>query len=223
VLRTSSRPRNCTIGPPTTGGHCSRSPKPPGAPGQHARAAAGALEAVELTTEDLCIELLADIRATFEAQTDPQKREVLFSMEILRALVGMPERPWVEAGKNERPLTTRGMSVLLKAFNLKTNKNVRRGRDQAKGFERAEFEGVFESYLPPLEGSHRSHGPTPRIPRVSSHSYQSHNRSQHRSHSSCSVGTDLGTDRGTDCGTDTNRWNVADSLAWDPGGFDASD
>ena len=124
---------------------------------ERARKAALALEDAEQAVEDLCVELLADIRGIFATQTDPAKRAVLFSTELLGALLATTDRPWLECGRNERPLTVRGMAVLLKPFGIKTNQNVRRGRQQAKGFHVSAFADAFSNYLP----SEESH-PVPR-------------------------------------------------------------
>jgi hypothetical protein len=155
------------------------------------------LEDVEQAAEDLCVELLADIRAIFNSQRDPLKRQTLFSAELLSALLAMPERPWPEAGRNERPLTARGMANLLKPFGLRTSKNVRRGRQQAKGFERSEFDDAFFSYLPPLEPSQPSQRPNQGNPPVSDDS-------------DLSPGTDQPSH-----GTDANGSKPAEMLDWD--------
>jgi hypothetical protein len=130
---------------------------------ERARAAASALEDAEQAVEDLCVELLADIRRIFQARTDSSKQQALFSTEILSALLAMTDRPWTECGQHGRALTERSMANLLKPFGIKTHKTIRRGKRTSKGYRLDEFTDVFSSYLV-SEGAHGSQGHTPGNP-----------------------------------------------------------
>ena len=171
---------------------------------ERAEKAALALEDAEQAAEDLCVELLADIRRIFAAQTDLAKKPVLFSTELLGALLAMADRPWPECSRNERPLTARGMATLLKPFEIKTNQNVRRGKRQAKGFYASAFADAFSTYLP-LEESHRSQGPAQAICQFQT-STKSPTIGPTKSPDPNGSGTaTVGTDAGTIGGTDASR------------------
>ena len=134
---------------------------------ERARKAALALEEADLAVEDLCVDLLADIKSIFEAQQDPERRRTLFSVELMSALLSMTDRPWLECGQNGRALSERQMSDLLKPFGIKTHKNVRRGAQQAKGFRTEEFTEAYARYLPSSGGVPGSQGPNQGNPPVS--------------------------------------------------------
>ena len=108
------------------------------------------------------------------------------------------------------------MAVLLKPFGIKTNQNVRRGRQQAKGFHASAFADAFSNYLP-LEKSHRSQGPNPGNPPVSDDRGESHDRSHEGARPNGSgtgtVGAAGGTDAGTDAGTDDFGLKAAEMAA----------
>jgi putative DNA primase/helicase len=147
---------------------------------ERAAAAALALEQPDHDVEDLCIELLDDIRriyilrpntklserkrvyravATNDAETTHQVK--LFTSEIMQALLAMQERPWSECNHG-KALSQRGMATLLRSFSITTHKNVRRGAKTAKGFALDEFLAAFVSYLPPLFPHQGSQGHRPR-------------------------------------------------------------
>ncbi len=139
---------------------------------ERAAAAALALEQPDSDTEDLCIELLDDIRRIFilrpgtglgerkrvyravaanDVETTHQVK--LFTSEIMQALLAMQERPWSECNHG-RALSRHGLASLLRPFSIVTGKNVRRGAKTGKGFALDEFLAAFVSYLPPLFASH---------------------------------------------------------------------
>jgi putative DNA primase/helicase len=104
--------------------------------------------AVELSrgggdSESARVQLLADLRALFEAASSG----VLFTKEILADLVKRDDRPWSE-WKNGKPITGRQIAALLKPLGITTNQTVRRGIDHDKGYRRKDMEDAFERYLP---------------------------------------------------------------------------
>jgi putative DNA primase/helicase len=125
-------------------------------------AAAKTLEAVDTDAEDLCVQALDDIRAVFIRKNKQAEQYILendaaqantlrlFTKEILAALLALPERPWRECNQG-RAITQRGLAKLIKVFGVKTDKNVRRGTGQAKGYALDEFLEAFARYLPPLK------------------------------------------------------------------------
>jgi uncharacterized protein DUF3631 len=173
-----------------------------GAAGGHwperARAAAKALEKADMDADDLCIQLLDDLRTRFLAE--PAAREAiltnnaetakaikLFSAEALTWLLTQQERPWNECNRG-RALTQRGIAAFLKPLDIETHKNVRRGDRTGKGFSLDEFLEPFAAYLPPLDSDvyanqspHTAgHGVTGSQPSNSAGSGVTHNGSQPR-------------------------------------------
>jgi putative DNA primase/helicase len=94
-------------------------------------------------SESARVQLLADLRALFEAVPSG----VLFTKEILADLVKRDDRPWSE-WKNGKPITGRQVAALLKPLGITTNQTVRRGIDHDKGYRRKDMEDAFERYLP---------------------------------------------------------------------------
>jgi putative DNA primase/helicase len=93
--------------------------------------------------------LLADIQQVFAD-------ERMFSKDLVAALVEMKERPWPEANHG-KPITERWLARNLTAFGIRSG-NIRIGENQAKGYERTDFEEAFARYLPdtpPVQASHR--------------------------------------------------------------------
>ena len=118
---------------------------------ERAAAAALALEQPDSDAEDLCVELLDDIRRIFIMRPNTalsERKRVyravaandqetthqikLFTSEIMQALLAMQERPWSECNHG-RPLSRRGLASFLRSFNIATHKNVRRGSEDSEG------------------------------------------------------------------------------------------
>ena len=188
---------------------------------ERARKAALALEDTNQVSEDMCVELLADIRSIFEEQKDPERQRTLFTSELMTALLSMTDRPWLDCGHNGRAMTERQMSELLKPFGIKTHKNVRRSTQQAKGFRAEEFAEAYARYLPGLGGVPGSRGPNTENPPRSG----SGDGSQEGSHdgsqpNGSGPGTDSAsdeTDAGTPAGTHGDAPKPAETADWDPG------
>jgi hypothetical protein len=87
--------------------------------------------------------LLSDIREVF-------KTERMFTKDLVEALAELKERPWPEVSHG-KPITARWLARNLDAFGVHSG-NIRIGEDQAKGYERAQFDDVFARYIPESPG-----------------------------------------------------------------------
>jgi hypothetical protein len=99
---------------------------------------------VKLTTgederENLRVMLLVDIREVF-------KTERIFSKDLVEKLAELKERPWPEICRG-KPITAQWLARNLAAFGIHSG-NIRIGEEQAKGYERAQFDDVFARYVP---------------------------------------------------------------------------
>lgn len=109
-----------------------------------ARAAAIKLSGeAAVADDDVRVQLLADLRSIFGADSHASTEE------LLNGLNGMADRPWPEWSRG-KPLTARGLARLLKPFGI-APKSVRlSATETAKGYDRADFEDAFRRY-PPAE------------------------------------------------------------------------
>jgi putative DNA primase/helicase len=93
--------------------------------------------------------LLGDIAAVFNEKNINR----LASADMCEALVAMEGKPWAEwrAGKgaSPKPLTPNQLARLLKPFGIVTNLTIRVGTKTAKGYQRTQFQEVWERYLAP--------------------------------------------------------------------------
>ena len=86
--------------------------------------------------------LLTDIRALFaERHTDR-----ITSVDLVRALVAMEERPWPE-WKRGKPITTRGVARLLVDFQIRPQAFRVDAHTTAKGYLLDDFKDTFSPYL----------------------------------------------------------------------------
>jgi hypothetical protein len=106
-----------------------------------AREAAGALTGKEPGT--VYAETLAAIKTLFG------DKERMFSEDIVRELHAIEGGPWAEWGRSGKPISQNALARLLKPIAPET---VRIGTEQKKGYERHQFRGVFDRYLPPEPG-----------------------------------------------------------------------
>jgi len=88
--------------------------------------------------------ILADLRRIFHAKGE---QEHLSTDEILYALNGDPEAPWVEHGRGG--LTPRGLGAMLREYGISSG-NVRVGEIQRKGYSRAKFTDAWKRYCPTI-------------------------------------------------------------------------
>ena len=87
--------------------------------------------------------LLVDLKAVFTAYGRPDR---LSTQVILESLHEKEERPWGE-WRSGRPLTSRGLSSLLKPFGVKP-KQWRSGSERERGYARADLEPIWGQYCP---------------------------------------------------------------------------
>ena len=97
-----------------------------------ARARAAAVELMgyaarqkQETDQNLALELLADVRAIFEAKDNPKK---LATKDIIAGLVALDDRPWATFSK-DKPITGHRLSRLLKGFDVRRPAKRRDGDD----------------------------------------------------------------------------------------------
>ena len=76
----------------------------------------------------------------------PLPVESVFTKDLLEKLAEMKDRPWPEICHG-KPITARWLASNLAAFGIHS-KNIRIGEDQAKGYERAQFDDDFARYIP---------------------------------------------------------------------------
>lgn len=106
-----------------------------------ARNAAIALHGLEEETPSIGAELLADVKAIFEAK----KVSKIFGADLLEALLADEEAPWATWNRG-KPMTPRQLSAKLGDFGIKS-KDVRQGYDVKKGYHLEQFADAFSRYL----------------------------------------------------------------------------
>jgi putative DNA primase/helicase len=105
-------------------------------------------------TESLRVMLLADIKQVFTG-------ERMFSKDLVEQLVELKERPWPEICRG-KPITARWLASTLAHFRIHSG-NIWDGekQEQAKGYERTQFNDVFARYVPETpEGGNSSVQPS---------------------------------------------------------------
>lgn len=108
---------------------------------EYARKSAMALSGVSQEAPTIEVELLTDIRDVFEQKG----QECLFTVELLDALCGDDEKPWVTWNKG-RPMSASQLSKKLSPFKVKPD-DVRRGTVVKKGYRLSKLQDAFERYL----------------------------------------------------------------------------
>ncbi len=102
--------------------------------------------------------LLADIKAVFDGKATDR----LASTNICEELTTMEGRPWAEwkasKGASPKPLTPNQLARLLKPFGIVTNRTIRVGTRTAKGYNRHQFEELWQRYLAGEGANERSQG-----------------------------------------------------------------
>jgi putative DNA primase/helicase len=91
--------------------------------------------------EDKGVMLLADIRRVFEE--DEGNPEWLGAETLVERLVALPETPWAEWRRGDKPITSRGVAVMLADFGIRSDDNHRPRR-----YWRSRFEASWAAYLP---------------------------------------------------------------------------
>ncbi len=106
-----------------------------------ARAAAIALSGAS-QDDDLSkgVMLIRDCRRVFDETRLPQ----LSAEALVSKLCALDEAPWKEWRHSEKPITSRGVAMLLKPFKISSKHS-----SAAREYHRADFEDAFMSYLSP--------------------------------------------------------------------------
>ena len=106
-----------------------------------ARNAAITLHGLEGEAPSIGAELLADVKAVFDAK----KASKVFSAELLEALVTDEEAPWATWNRG-KPISPRQLSAKLADFGIKSG-TVRQGFETKKGYSLDQFRDAFGRYL----------------------------------------------------------------------------
>ena len=108
--------------------------------------------------DDLIETLIGDIAAIF----DDLGRDRISSAQLIEKLCDIPGRPWAEFGKSGKPITQNKLARLLKPLRQPgddaiTPQLIRLpdSDDPVRGYQRSQFDDVFERYLPEREVSNR--------------------------------------------------------------------
>jgi putative DNA primase/helicase len=109
---------------------------------ERARQAAVALSGTDDPTSTKT-ELLADIRAVFEATGADR----LSSVDLCDRLAALQDRPWAE-WRRGKPLTPAQLARLLKPFGVSSRNLKQPDGSVLKGYEAADFNDTFNRYLP---------------------------------------------------------------------------
>ena len=92
----------------------------------------------------LALQLLADIRGTFEREGDPER---IASAALDRALRALPDRPWRSMPSTGKPLSAQGRGRMLAAVGIRARTLQFAGAKDAKGYERTAFEPAWRALL----------------------------------------------------------------------------
>jgi hypothetical protein len=115
---------------------------------ERARAAAVALTGAR-SDDDKGVMLLRDIRRVF----DESGEDWLGAVTLVDRLIAIPEAPWSEWRRGEKPITPRGVATILKDFQIESDDAHRPRR-----YWRSDFETAWASYLPREEDSSGTSG-----------------------------------------------------------------
>ena len=124
---------------------------------EEAREVAIKLSAVD-DDETYGIQLLEDLRFLFRQNRCEEFGHGLSSIEIVRLLEAMEDRPWPEF-RNGKPITARGLASLLKPWKI-FPKQIK-GEDgnwRSNGYEPKQFKGAFARYLTQSSEVHKGKG-----------------------------------------------------------------
>jgi putative DNA primase/helicase len=106
--------------------------------------AAIALSGGEAASEERSVELLADIKATFDASG----LDDITTKALIAALCADEERPWASYNKG-KPISDRQVAKLLKQFPVLSEDIYPPEERHAKGYKKVRFLDTFERYLTP--------------------------------------------------------------------------
>jgi hypothetical protein len=86
---------------------------------------------------------LADIAAIFA----DENTDKIFSDKLAESLAAIEGRPWAEFGKHRRPISPNQLANQLRPFGV-SPRMIRIGDETRRGYSLADFEEMFERYLP---------------------------------------------------------------------------
>jgi hypothetical protein len=112
-----------------------------------AREAAIILSGGEAASDERSVELLADIKAIFDANS----LDEITTKALLAALCAAEERPWATYNKG-KAISDRQVAKLLKQFSILSETIHPLGEKDAKGYKRDKFRDAFDRYLTPSQG-----------------------------------------------------------------------
>lgn len=109
--------------------------------------------------------LLADIREIFDAEPsveivsdeEGQITRRIRSADLASALARMEGRPWVEWGRQRKPITPTAVASLLRPYEI-APRTLRFGQETPKGYDRRWFDDAFSRYLQPHQTATPQHG-----------------------------------------------------------------
>jgi hypothetical protein len=99
------------------------------------------------------VKLLADIRRVFNPIDDEEgalpEVDRIASADLAKALGEMEDRPWSQWGKLEKPITQATLASLLETYDIGPKPVRLKDGRRLRGYERVQFEEVWELYLAP--------------------------------------------------------------------------
>jgi hypothetical protein len=113
-------------------------------PARSRLAAVALVRDVRHTTPSLGVRLLADLQALFPG------RDVMFTVDIIGALVAMEEAPWGDL--RGKPLDDRGLARLLKPYGVKA-RTIRVGSSTRRAYAKEDLRDPWTRYLPRVSPS----------------------------------------------------------------------
>ena len=109
---------------------------------KQARNAAISIHGLEEETLSFGVELLRDIRDTF----DNKKTDRLFTRELIEGLCEDEEAPWATYNRG-KPITSRQLSNRLTEYKISSG-TIRKSFDTGKGYKLEQFADAFKRYIP---------------------------------------------------------------------------
>ena len=107
-----------------------------------ARQAALRLSGGDVDDSSVGVQLLTDIKDIFERE----RTDKLSSETIVEELVKLEERPWVEWGKSQKPMSKPQLARVLQRYGLKPKK-IRLGEITKQGYDVYQFSDAFGRYV----------------------------------------------------------------------------
>ena len=102
----------------------------------------------------LRVQALADLRDLFEREKreKPEKDCQLSSLDIVKALAEMEDRPWAEYGKQKKSITQWQLASLLRPFGIRPKQF--RKEEKTRGYKLEDCQDSFSRYLGDFDSVH---------------------------------------------------------------------